>query len=165
MKLDPSKALTFIAGCTDKKKLRQLRTNVAAHGYPELIAAVDDRIGDLNRGALSSALGVRMDNGTLIGRVWESVRIYEELLQHKHGRQQRASRTRAAIARHGEMEAVRRTVATGKASTGLALLNAHNRLDCSYEQIVLDFPNEFDASTRAKAQAILERLHSETPTT
>jgi hypothetical protein len=46
---------------------------------------------------------------------------------------------------YGEKEAVRRPVAIGKASAGLELLSDHNRLDCAYEQIVLDFPDEFDA--------------------
>jgi hypothetical protein len=110
-----------------------------------------------------AALAVRMDDRTLIGRVWESVRVYEELLRYKHGRRQPAGRTRVTLKRYGEKEAVRRTVATGKASAGLELLAEHNRLDCAYEQIVLDFPDEFDAVTRARAQTILERLRSELP--
>jgi hypothetical protein len=42
------------------------------------------------------------------------------------------------IQRWGEKEAVRRTVATLTMSSGLELLAKYGRLDCAYEQIILD---------------------------
>jgi hypothetical protein len=56
------------------------------------------------------------------------------------------------------MEAVRRTVTNLTMSTGLELLAKYGRLDCAYEQIILDFPNEFDAKLIAKALDNLARL-------
>ena len=61
------------------------------------------------------------------------------------------------IARWGETEAVRRTVMKREMSAGLELLAAHNRLDCAYEQIVLDFTGAFDAGVVGKARENLAR--------
>jgi hypothetical protein len=56
------------------------------------------------------------------------------------------------IQRWGEKEAVRRTVATLTMSSGLELLAKYGRLDCAYEQIILDFPDEFDGKLIVKAR-------------
>jgi hypothetical protein len=61
-----------------------------------------------------------------------------------------ASRTKAMIKRWCEKEAVRRTL-TKLSSTGPDLLAKIMRLDCAYEQIILDFSNEFDPKMTAKA--------------
>ena len=42
-------------------------------------------------------------------------------------------------------------------TAGLELLAKHGRLDCAYEQIILDFPGEFDAGLIAKARENLAR--------
>jgi hypothetical protein len=62
------------------------------------------------------------------------------------------------IKRWGEKEAVRRTVTNLDMSNGLELLVMYGRIDCSYEQIILDFPHEFDAALRAKARTNLANL-------
>ena len=61
------------------------------------------------------------------------------------------------IARWGEKDAVRRTARNLKMSPGLELMAKHGRLDCAYEQIILDFPGEFDAALIAKARENLAR--------
>ena len=96
---------------------------------------------------------------TLPQRVHEAVRVYEEFLAYKHGGKRiGASRTRAMIKRWGEKEAVRRTVVNMKMSNGLELLAKHGRLDCAYEQIIIDFPDEFEIKVIAKARENLARL-------
>jgi hypothetical protein len=65
--------------------------------------------------------------------------------------------------RWGEKEAVRRTVTNLTMSTGLELLAKYGRLDCAYEQVILDFTDEFDAVTIAKARANLARLPPSLP--
>jgi hypothetical protein len=96
---------------------------------------------------------------TIAERVQEAVRVYEEFLAYKHGGKRiSAARTRTMIKRWGEKEAVRRTVTNLKMSIGLDLLSKYGRLDCAYEQIILDFPDQFDATVSAKAQENLARL-------
>ncbi len=62
------------------------------------------------------------------------------------------------IKRWGEKEAVRRTVMNMTMSTGLELLAKYDRLDCAYEQIILDFPDQFDPVVVVKAHENLARL-------
>lgn len=82
-----------------------------------------------------------------------------KFLAYKYGGKRiSASRTRAMIAHWGEKEAVRRTVTNLTMSTGLELLAKCGRLDCAYEQIILDFPFEFDAAVIMKARENLARL-------
>jgi hypothetical protein len=64
------------------------------------------------------------------------------------------------IKRWGEKETVRRTVMNLDMSTGLKVLDKLKRLDCAFEQIILDFPEEYanDPDLMAKARANLMRL-------
>jgi hypothetical protein len=87
------------------------------------------------------------------------VRVYEECLAYKHcGKRIQASRTRQAIKRWGEKEAARRAVMNRTTSPGLGLLAKYGRLAWTYEQIILDFPGEFDAVVIGKAREILASL-------
>jgi hypothetical protein len=101
---------------------------------------------------------------TFIERVEEAIRVYEEFLALKHGGKRiKASRTRRMIAVHGPKEAVARTVRSMTTSPGLELLHEHGRLDCAYEQIVLDFSDVFDdPALAAKARANLANVTRET---
>jgi hypothetical protein len=62
------------------------------------------------------------------------------------------------IKKWGEKEAGRRTVTNLNMSTGLELLAKYGRVDCAYEQIILDFPEEFDEALLKKARENLARL-------
>lgn len=88
-----------------------------------------------------------------------AVWVYEEFLAYKPGgKRVAASRTRAMIGRWGEKEAVRWMVTNLTMSTGLELLAKYDRLDCAYEQIILDLPEQFDAWLIVKARQNLARL-------
>lgn len=94
------------------------------------------------------------------GRVQEALRVVEALYSRKNGKPTRASRTRQSIARHGTAEAVRRVVAK-RDSPGLRILVDNDRLDCAFEQIVIDFPAVFqDGTTLEIATATLQRERS-----
>jgi hypothetical protein len=108
---------------------------------------------------LRSAVGKPLADPTLTERVHEAVRVYEQFLAYQHGGKRiSASRTRTMIKRWGEKEAVRRTVTNLTTSTGLELLAKYGRLDCAYEQIILDFPDQFDAALTDKARENLAHL-------
>jgi len=62
------------------------------------------------------------------------------------------------IKKWGEKTALMRTVTNLNMSAGLELLAEHGRLDCAYEQIILDFPYEFNDTLILKAKANLARL-------
>jgi hypothetical protein len=78
----------------------------------------------------------------LEGRIIESLRVYRELLKHKHGRNQSAGYTERDIKNLGPKGALIKTIRWGKKTDGLKNLQHQRRLDCSYEQIAVDFADE-----------------------
>jgi hypothetical protein len=124
---------------TDRNWLIGCRDYNRSLGNREVVAAVEQRLRDLD---LRAALRIRPQARTVEDRVGESVRVYRELLRHKHGRNQAAGYTERAIRDHGPKGALIRTVRSGKKTAGLKLLATHNRLDCAYEQIAIDHADE-----------------------
>ena len=159
MKPDPAVAIPSIMRSRDRDWLTGFRARILHADVPEIVAAIDKRLGELGESGLRAAIGRPLLNLTLVERVHEAVRVYEEFLVHKHGgKRVRASRTRKMIKDWGEKEAVRRTVTNMSMSSGLELLAKYGRLDSAYEQIILDFPEEFDAALIGKARENLSRL-------
>jgi len=143
----------------DKDWLRTFRARMIEAGAPEIVAAIDERFRQLGEIALRDRIGKPLTDMTLVERVREAVRVYEEFLTVKHnGKKVRAARTNKMIRDWGEREAVRRTVTNLKMSNGLELLAKYDRLDCAYEQIILDFPDEYNAALISKARENLARL-------
>lgn len=156
---DPALAVASIMKSRDEEWLRTFRARMVEVNASDIVAAIDLRLSQLSENVLRERVGKSLVDMTLAERVYEAVRVYEEFLAHKHGgRRIRASRTKEMIKRWGEKEAVRRTVANLDMSNGLELLARFDRLDCAYEQIILDFPGEFDPELVAKAKANLTRL-------
>lgn len=156
---NPAKAIAAIKSSRDKSWLLGFRARVEAVDAPEFIAAIDNRLRELGERTLRQAVGKPLVGLTLAERVRETIRVNEEFLAYKHGSKRiGASRTRAMIERWGEKEAVRRTVVNLTTSTGLELLSKCGRLDCAWEQIILDFPGQFDAGFVAKTRENLARL-------
>jgi hypothetical protein len=136
----------WLIGCRDyNRKL----------GNREVVDAAEQRLRDLD---LRAALRVRPEAKTVEDRVGESVRVYRELLRHKHGRNQAAGYTERAIRDHGPKGALIRTVRSGKKTDGLMLLAKHNRLDCAYEQIAIDHADEMPSDVVEIAKRTLANL-------
>ena len=156
---DPTKAIASVMRSLDKDWLRIFRARMIEAGATEIVSAIDERFRQLSEMALRDRLRKPLADMTLEERVREAVRVYEEFLAVKHnGRRVRAIRTSRMIKDWGEKEAVKRTVTNHAMSHGLELLAKYNRLDCAYEQIILDFPDEFDAALIVKAKENLARL-------
>jgi hypothetical protein len=161
-KPNPAVAIPSIISSHDRDWLTGFRDRILDADVPEIVAAINERLSQLGDISLRSAIQKPLGDLSLIERVHEAVRVYEQFLAHKHnGKRISASRTKQMIKRWGEKEAVRRTVVTMNMSTGLELLAKYDRLDCAYEQIILDFPNEFDAVVIGKARQNLTRLQTE----
>lgn len=161
MKPNPAVAIPSIMTSNDRAWLTGFRANILDADVPEIVAAINERLSQLRENDLRSAIRKPLGNLTLVERVHEAVRVYEQFLAQKHGGKRiAASRTRAMIKRWGEKGAVRRTVTNMTMSTGLELLAMYDRLDCAYEQIILDFPDEFDSAVLAKAKENLTRLEA-----
>jgi len=159
MKLNPAAATLAINKSTDQPWLEEFRTRMIAAKKLAMVTALDRRLAELDELAFRTAIGSPRAGLSLIERVRESVRIHQEFLTRKHlDKRFRAARISAMVKRWGEKEAVSRTVMSLNMSTGLELLAKYSRLDCAYEQIILDFPHEFHEGLIAKARANLARL-------
>ncbi|MFZ5675690.1 MAG: hypothetical protein ACOZAM_22255 [Pseudomonadota bacterium] len=156
---DQMKLLSAIAGSSDQAWLMRCRDHNSKLGNQNIVEAVKRRLLDLG---LEEALKKRPHGASFEERMDEALRVYEECLKHKHGRKQAAGYTRRSIRDHGYREALIRTVRK-KESAGLALLAKHERLDCSYEQIAIDFAASEDLPEDVVKQALrtLERYKEE----
>jgi hypothetical protein len=140
---------SVIARSLDRAWLEQCRDHNKKLERREIVEAAQQRLRYLD---LHDALRLKPDANTVEQRVIESVRVYRALLKHKHGRNQAAGYTEREIRKYGPREALIRTIRRGKKTEGLLRLAEHDRLDCAYEQIAIDFATEMpeDVVTRAK---------------
>jgi hypothetical protein len=150
--------LAAIAKSTDVPWLTQCRDFNKTEGQTAVAEAADRRIRDVQ---LAAALKMQDGDGTLEGRVLESLRVYREMLRHKHGRNQAAGYTERDIKKHGPVGALIATIRRGKRTDGLKVLQAFGRLNCSYEQIAVDFASELPDDVVALAKEMLAELDSE----
>jgi hypothetical protein len=134
--------------------LKRCRDHNASLKRETIVDAVERRLRDLN---LHDALRVRPEAHSVEARVSESVRVYRELLKHKHGRNQAAGYTEREIRQYGPGDALIGTIRRGKKTDGLKLLAVNDRLDCAYEQIAIDHADEIPEDVVARArQAMAE---------
>jgi hypothetical protein len=126
--------LAAILRSSDRTWLEQCRDHNVRQGRKEVAEAAKRRLRDLE---LRDALRIKPEAHTVEDRVLESVRVYRELLKHKHGRNQAAGYTEREIRKYGPREALIRTIRRGRKTDGLKMLAEHDRLDCTYEQIAM----------------------------
>jgi hypothetical protein len=156
---NPVVAIASAKRMTKRSDLLHFREKMVAAGSLQVVEAVDQRLDQLAAQDLHRSIGTRPSNLSVAQRVMEAVRVLEEVRAYKNdGKRRPATRTRRMIAARGEIGAVRQTVMTHTTSSGLEELAAHGRLDCAFEQIILDFPEAFDEAAVAKAQANLGRF-------
>jgi hypothetical protein len=125
-----------------------------------VVEATKRRLRDLD---LHDALRVMPEAHSIEERVLESVRVYRELLKHKHGRNQAAGYTEREIRQYGPREALIRTIRRGKKTDGLKTLAEHGRLDCAYEQIAIDHAHEMPEDVVEQARQTLAELGNTEP--
>ncbi len=144
--------LEVIAGSSDRAWLEKCRDHNAKLEKKNVVEAVSRRLRDLD---LQDALRVKPDAHSVEERVLEGVRVYRELLKHKHGRDQAAGYTEREIRNYGPREALIRTIRRGKKTDGLKMLAEHDRLDCAYEQIAIDYAQEMPEDVVERARQTL----------
>ncbi len=152
--------LSAIAHSWDRAWLEQCRDHNRKLERREVVEAAQQRLRYLE---LQDALRVKPNANTIEQRVIETVRIYRALLKHKHGRNQAAGYTEREIRKYGPREALIRTIRRGKKTEGLWTLAEHDRLDCAYEQIAIDFATEMPEDVVNRAKQILAEVTQSVP--
>ncbi len=148
--------LDAIMRSSDTRWLKQCADHNAKLGNIEVAETARQRIRDVE---LAKALKVVQGANTLEGRVMESLRVYRELLKHKHGRNQAAGYTERDIRNLGPKGAFIKTIRSGRKTDGLKSLKDQGRLDCSYEQIAIDFATELPEDVVNQARNTLLELN------
>ncbi|MDB5414108.1 MAG: hypothetical protein JWR10_2443 [Rubritepida sp.] len=154
----PSNLIVAINASTDLAWLRSCLEHNRKAGNETVASLTEARIRDVD---LAKALKVKAGGDTLEGRVLEALRVYREILKHKHGRNQPAGYTERAIRDHGPKGALLVALKSGKPTDGLKRLAEYHRLDCSYEQIAIDFAAELPADVVEKAKRTLAAMQAD----
>ena len=144
-----------IARSSDRVWLKRCRDHNIGLGQKAIVERVEQRLRDLD---LGDALKMRLEAETLEARVYESLRVYREILKHKHGRNQAAGYTEREIKQKTPRGALIDTIRRGKKTDGLRQLAEFDRLDCSYEQIAVDFAHELPEDVVERARQTLDEL-------
>ncbi len=89
----------------------------------------------------------------LYSDVCDSLEIYEQIIGG------RATNTRNMIERHGLVNALSKIVVSGEIQKGFRKLRDSNKLDITFEEIVVRHHNLFDVSFVKAAKFRLENAH------
>lgn len=148
--------LGAIAQSSDIEWLKRCADHNIKSGNLKVAEAANQRLRDVE---LANALKFVQGTDTLEERIMESLRVYRALLKHKHGRNQAAGYTERDIKKLGPKDALIKTIRSGKKTEGLKNLKNHGRLDCSYEQIAIDFASELPDDVVDQARKTLLDLN------
>ncbi len=87
-----------------------------------------------------------MASPELIAAINNAIEVYEEIVGEY------ASRTRQMLDRYGHINALARIVESPDLQSGFKALRDRNRLDQTFEAVVVGFPNEFSPQAVQAAQ-------------
>lgn len=166
-------------------KLRIIEANITKQGAmtPAVEAAIREHYGALARQVVAEKAAIKLENLTPAEeKIVLAVAEYVGLMKRDR---KTASRTFQQLKNRGLIGAAEAAVSRAKPTQGFTMLNEADRADLSYEQIILDHPDEFseralwfarralgvdnatakppaegDASTQARTELLLNWLKS-----
>lgn len=167
------------------EKLRIIEANITKQDAmtPAVEAAIKEHYGALARQVVAEKAGIKLENLTPAEeKIVLAVGEYVGLMKRDR---KTASRTFQQLKNRGLIGAAEAAVSRAKPTQGFTMLNEADRADLSYEQIILDHPDEFseralwfarralgrdnatakppaegDASTQARTELLLNWLKS-----
>ena len=126
------------------ERVKQLKTPGECERF---IRNVIERYPDLAQEARRRSVELRASahgaQGAIEKEALKAVYAYEEVLNIKHGRRTRASRTWQMIERHGIIKAVERAVNRKKETIGYTALVEMGMQDFAFEAVVIRYPEVF----------------------
>ena len=96
--------------------------------------------------------------GTVAHDVWRTIYAFEEMRREEVGKTILLSRTRQAIGKKGELRTVLDLVRKPKASAGFDMLKERDKLELSFEALVIARAEHFPTDAVDKARARLEAV-------
>lgn len=138
-----ARMIAYVATCTSPPQLRQIATNAARAGLPDLETTALRRL---------YAVLPEAQPGTLAHDVWRSIHALEGTLSRERGRTTLLSRTRQKIGRDGEHTTVRDLVLKWGESEGFTMLVARGMADLTFEAVALRHADQFETSVLTAAR-------------
>jgi hypothetical protein len=132
-----------IRNTSSYEKLRAIETNITSHSMmtPEVEAAVKAHYVSLARQVVADKTGIDLTNRTPAEeKIVLAVAEYVGLMKRDH---KTASRTFQQLKNRGLIGAAEAAVSRAKPTQGFTVLSDADRADLSYEQIIIDHPEEF----------------------
>lgn len=112
-------------------------------GTPEILAAIEGRYADFGREMVASKARLDLENlSPAEAKIVNAIGRYVALQKRDH---KGAPRTFQLIASRGLIDAAEVTVGRSKVTQGFEVLNRAEMRDLSFEQIIVDHPEEFSA--------------------
>ena len=124
-------------------KLRIIEANIAKQGAmtPAVEAAIKQHYGALARQVVADKTGIDLDNlSPAEEKIVLATAEYVGLMKRDH---KTASRTFQILRNRGLIGAAEASVARSKPTQGFNVLNDADRADLSFEQIIIEHPDEF----------------------
>lgn len=124
-------------------KLRVIEANITKQDAmtPAVEAAIKEHYGTLARQVVAEKAGIKLENLTPAEeKIVLAVAEYVGLMKRDR---KAASRTFQQLKNRGLIGAAEAAVSRAKPTQGFTMLNEADRADLSYEQIILDHPDEF----------------------
>ncbi len=156
---DNSNALANAKKAASLQDLKTIISNAKAN-------IADGRAVALSKEVLCAAVSryweisaAKHDAGAAVDRaLWEALYAYEYLMSAEAGRSYRATYLRRKIAQTDIVTAVSSSVLKGSKAAGLQSLRDMDRLDASFEAVVLKFRSAFPANVVESAQKTLSEF-------
>ncbi|WP_282027624.1 EVE domain-containing protein [Ruegeria faecimaris] len=142
-KVDTQTLIARIGMMEAYENLRTLEKNIVSNGAmdPEIEDAIKRQYGIIARGVVAEKTGIDLSNLTPAEeRIVLAVAEYVGLMKRDR---KTASRTFQQLKNRGLLGAAEVAVAKAKPTQGFTVLNDADRSDLSYEQIIIDHPEEF----------------------
>lgn len=142
-KIDPKIIIDRVEKTSTYEKLRNIETNIVSQGAmnAEIEAAVKAHYGVLARRVVAEKAGI--DLGNLSPAEEKIVRAVAEYVGLMKRDKKTASRTFQQLNNRGLIGAAETAVSKSKPTQGFSVLEDAGRADLSYEQIIIDHPEEF----------------------
>jgi len=141
--IDQQTIINRIQNTSSYEKLRNLEANIVNYGAAtlEVEAVIKAQYGALARQMVADKAGIELTNlSPAEEKIVSAVAEYVGLMKRDH---KNASRTFQQLKNRGLIGAAEAAVSRGKPTQGFTVLNDADRADLSYEQIIIDHPEEF----------------------
>lgn len=152
-------ALAFVEKCKTPRELRNIIDNAQAQLAAGKDVATAQKVHDAALGRYWEMSAAKHGAGAAVDQaLWTALHAYEYLKGHEKGKTSRATYLRRKISQTDIVTAVSGSVLKGGKTSGLQALRDMDRLDASFEAVVVKYAGSFAPEVVAAAKRTLAEL-------